>query len=145
ADLMQHPLMKLAGETYGAYSAFGTHARFVRTIDSIYLESRGMGWRLSHAKVDDFYCRFQLLGILLTMRDLVTGPLREGFLESPYPQSIEGHLAAFESTRDRLGREYPRFMKWITGQPKIDWTRRSTNLVLTTLKIDFKLGDNSYT
>jgi hypothetical protein len=112
--LIREPETEAAYEMYQAYSEFGVHARFLMAEQATDF-SHPAGWRLRHAEKDSDHVRWAFVGIMFTMRDLITEAIAPLYLERPWPSELTRCLDRFEEKRKALGPQRPRFMAWVTN------------------------------
>ena len=112
SQLVREPETAEAFEMYQAYSEFGTHARFTMAEQATDF-SAARGWHLRHAERDSNHVRWAFLGIMFTMRDLITHAIAPLYLEEPWPTTVTQHLDAFEARRKALGGQRRAFAEWI--------------------------------
>lgn len=111
-EILALPETARAAEMYDAFSVFGVHARTVLTEQAVDFNYRG-GWKLRHGEVDSHHVRWALLGVVLTMRDLVADALAPLYLDDPWPEDLTRSLDEFEKKRLALHEHRKSFLSWM--------------------------------
>ncbi len=115
-ELVNEPETAKAAEMYGTFSEFGVHARFLLAEQATDFD-HPIGWRIRHAEKDSNHVRWALLGIIFTMKDLVTDAIAPLYLETPWPDELMRLLETYEVKRQEAGKHRQAFTAWVR-EPK---------------------------
>jgi len=110
--LVQGPETANAYHEYQVYSAGGVHARWFLAEQATDFDHPA-GWRIRHAERGTKTTQLHLLGIIYTMKHLVSEAILPLYLEEPWPDPIPELLVTYETKRKDLGGKRGEFYAWL--------------------------------